>query len=929
MNQTATFKRIAAICLCLIFYQNLRAQTYSFWPFTSGALDFSTDPPTVVKNPYFDNHTHGPMLCIADSAGKPLFSSDRSGIFNKYAKFMDSAIYIHIMNPRQGMVAFPSLQNQGNYIFVFCGEKSHGGRPGSGLEDEDFNTLAYYEIDPRLKNDSGNVTQKYFTHIDKRPFSKITLVRKEDGYWVVGRYKEDIYAFPYTKDGFGSAIKSRIGSKNLDGNLKASHDGKYFVECGGSMYHYDFDLKTGKFTNEELIDSIANYHAYDVAFSPNDSLFYVIEIKNVSSAVKLMQYQRYSKNHLATKLKLFMQDYYLYKGYREHVADKPKDTLLPWGIQFSGSFSGIQLAPNGKIYFVCAPNAQENNPERQFLGEITYPNKIGFDCKINPRCFPLQFYQLRGLPFTFYDPGKFPRFSYQLSCNSINLKNESHASFTKFTWYFSDGDSLYKEDFSDVSHQYKEGGKFRVRLKAQTDNGYTTWFSDSVYYIPNSVKSIAVNAQDSISCQYTLATFYAQINQDTVNAKTGATFTWNFGDGNTKVVKNDSVVSYVYTKTGIYNVSLKYFNGFCTQNFILQKAINIIPAPKPGFTVSQTEGCAPLTVAITDKAEGNINKRWYTLGNGNTDSSANTSAIYTRSGKYLIIQNLLSENGCHTQDSVYVRVYNSFSADDSVSILNVSVKDNKPYIHWQKNTSVKNYRLQRKAENQTFFTSIATLNDTNSYVDENAEVQILSYTYRIEAEDSCGNIIQRGRIGKTIHLRATEYEEKYILVSWNTYKDWPNGAEKYTLFNHADTNEWQPLVSRADTLFLHSGYAQSGQTQACYYVQAKSKNDTFNSFSNRLCLPLKPVFWIPNAFTPNNDGLNDVFKVFAVGVSAFEMHIITRDNGHVFSGYSLDEGWDGKFKGKRAPQEEYVYIIKALTKDGYIYRKGFVMLLAN
>jgi gliding motility-associated-like protein len=81
-------------------------------------------------------------------------------------------------------------------------------------------------------------------------------------------------------------------------------------------------------------------------------------------------------------------------------------------------------------------------------------------------------------------------------------------------------------------------------------------------------------------------------------------------------------------------------------------------------------------------------------------------------------------------------------------------------------------------------------------------------------------------------------------------------------------------------------------------------------------LPLRyPLYYyLPASFTPNNDGLNDLFVGKAIGVTEFSMIIYERGGLEIFSTNDENEGWDGKFKnGKLAPSG--VYVVKIFAKS--------------
>ena len=88
-------------------------------------------------------------------------------------------------------------------------------------------------------------------------------------------------------------------------------------------------------------------------------------------------------------------------------------------------------------------------------------------------------------------------------------------------------------------------------------------------------------------------------------------------------------------------------------------------------------------------------------------------------------------------------------------------------------------------------------------------------------------------------------------------------------------------------------------------------------------------FFIPTAFTPNGDGLNDMFKVQANFVpNTFEMSIFNRKGELMFLSQDMGIGWDGQFHGQTLPSGVYVCIIKYTDSEGKMQKKqGQVMLL--
>jgi gliding motility-associated-like protein len=86
----------------------------------------------------------------------------------------------------------------------------------------------------------------------------------------------------------------------------------------------------------------------------------------------------------------------------------------------------------------------------------------------------------------------------------------------------------------------------------------------------------------------------------------------------------------------------------------------------------------------------------------------------------------------------------------------------------------------------------------------------------------------------------------------------------------------------------------------------------------------------PNAFTPNHDGVNDVFSYIVRGpfdLDAFK--IFDRWGNMVFSSSVLMEGWDGKLTGKDEEMGAYVYMLTRKDGNGKVINKKGSFLLVR
>lgn len=115
-----------------------------------------------------------------------------------------------------------------------------------------------------------------------------------------------------------------------------------------------------------------------------------------------------------------------------------------------------------------------------------------------------------------------------------------------------------------------------------------------------------------------------------------------------------------------------------------------------------------------------------------------------------------------------------------------------------------------------------------------------------------------------------------------------------------------------------------------YTVTATSVNGcTASDFIDVNVYFIEPDIYVPNTFTPNGDGKNDIFRPILIGMKALRVfRVYNRFGQLLYSTADIGAGWDGTFRGKGQDPATYVWYAEAITYTGDVrFKKGSVVLV--
>jgi gliding motility-associated-like protein len=363
------------------------------------------------------------------------------------------------------------------------------------------------------------------------------------------------------------------------------------------------------------------------------------------------------------------------------------------------------------------------------------------------------------------------------------------------------------------------------------------------------------------------------------------TWFWDFNDGNTSSTQSPT---HAFSSAGVYNIKLVTGNS-CSANDTATQQVTIIEA----LIASTDETCAGLSdgsATVTVNPVGAYNYSWNTVP---VQTTAN--AINLASGNYTV--DISGTDVCSNTASVFIDITPSVfnpgttavatscpGVNDGMAI--ISAGNNFQYSYSWNTIPVQTTDTAFNLAPGTYDVSvtgpgICTAALFSVVVDE-GQNGIPEYFLGDDTSTCTGNPIQ---------LYAGIYSS-YL---------WDDGSDSsYRIVNMPGIYFAQVVTSAGCT-----GYDS-------IHVEEKCLDDV--------------VF--PNTFTPNNDGLNDVFYAYGMGVVSFYMQMVDRWGEKIYESNSIDEGWDGSYSSHFVHDGIYLCMVK-YSMDGVNFKtkKGKVALI--
>jgi len=255
-------------------------------------------------------------------------------------------------------------------------------------------------------------------------------------------------------------------------------------------------------------------------------------------------------------------------------------------------------------------------------------------------------------------------------------------------------------------------------------------------------------------------------------------------------------------------------------------------------------------------------------------------------------------------------------------------------------SEIKTFSLERKTGNTGNFSQIAQFTisaPSISYVDNKADIREINY-YRLAALNNCGITVIWSNPASNIVLACDQNGDE-IRLAWNSYRGWTGGISSYKLFtNTGDGFKEIETISPDDTLFIikYSDimFDVTGN-EVCFILKALEGSNPYSdpgeSSSPAVCIPASVVITVPDIFTPDGNGINDLFSpVLSFTPDEYYLLITDLRRRKVFESRNFNDKWDGRINGSSLPGGVYLWLLETRAPGGEkMTRSGTVTIVFN
>lgn len=358
------------------------------------------------------------------------------------------------------------------------------------------------------------------------------------------------------------------------------------------------------------------------------------------------------------------------------------------------------------------------------------------------------------------------------------------------------------------------------------------------------------------------------------------------------------------------NNTILYSNVICSANFDLTTLSDI---NRLNWLTDQT-GIADYTLSKSNSPPFILPAPAGTLDD--TGVICGTSYCYQLTSNYSNGSTSISLSKCGT----------AFSTRIPTAVENIStnvVDNSRVDIEWTQDPAFTPLSYSILKSGASVGTSAATTFTDTGYSPDPGSCYRISYT------DICNNKSPSSVEACTITITANLQADNVILLSWTPYEGWKNGVDHYIVERFSDQGVLLQTFDTGTATVLTDDEEDLVNQVYLYRVTAYPvQAGLVTSTSNIITVIKEPNLFHPSSFTPNNDGLNDIFKVFGQYTAQVEFKIFNRWGELLFITDDLGQGWDGTYRNNAQPEGTYVFRAKLTDQAGRTSdRSGTILLL--
>ncbi|MDW3650229.1 MAG: gliding motility-associated C-terminal domain-containing protein [Bacteroidia bacterium] len=257
----------------------------------------------------------------------------------------------------------------------------------------------------------------------------------------------------------------------------------------------------------------------------------------------------------------------------------------------------------------------------------------------------------------------------------------------------------------------------------------------------------------------------------------------------------------------------------------------------------------------------------------------------------------------------------------------VSASNGAIEISWRENlgSSFRAYRVYKVVNGNSQLVEEIFDPMVTTWIDTEAIDAAESYCYELGLLSACDQEVLTGQ-HCSIPLEATD-DELEITINWGDYAGWVDGISNYVIWRRTADSDTilGNLAPGLNLEWIDRDISLEQGGLYCYRIQAIPENqDSCRSeaWSLEQCISFEPSVFAANAFTPNGDGINDLFEIKGSFFSRFQLRIYNRWGNEIFVTDNIDQAWDGTNSGRPAPEGVYVYMVEYEDFSGNVFQSS-------